>query len=123
MQPTINTVTSVYASVQHFLYDNPDYIFNTIGAIGATLILFGFYRTSIGRWTNKSLWYELDNVIGPLLMIVYALHYQTYVSIVINTVWVFVAFRGLIPFAERYGARLSRKARLKQRFNHLLGRD
>ena len=97
----------------HTLNTSPDFLFNVLGTIGASLVLLGFYRTSIGRWTNKSLWYELDNVIGASCLIVYALHNQTYISIVINAVWLFVAFRGLMPFAERYGARIRRKARLQ----------
>jgi hypothetical protein len=95
--------------------DNLDFAFTIVGALGAFLILFGFYRTSIGRWTNKSLWYELDNVVGPSLMIVYALHFQAYVSAVINVIWIVVAFRGLIPFAERYGMRLRKQAKKRRR--------
>lgn len=96
---------------------NPDIVYTVIGSLGASLILFGFYRTSVGRWTNKSLWYELDNIVGPLLLIIYAIHFQTYVTIVINTIWIIVAFKGLIPFAERYGNQLKAKAtsRLKPR--------
>jgi len=76
--------------------------YNIVGACGALFILFGFYRVSIGRWTSKSLWYELDNLVGPLLLIAYQLHHRTYIGAVLNIVWAWVAFRGLRPFAERY---------------------
>lgn len=94
-----------------------DYLYNAIGLVGAGLVLFGFYRTSIGRWTNKNLWYELDNVLGPICLIIYSAHYQAYISIVINAVWIAVAFHGLLPFAERYSRRIRRgvRARAKQR--------
>ncbi len=92
-----------------------DVIYTVIGGAGACLILFGFYRTSIGRWTNKSLWYELDNLIGPLMLIAYSLHFKAYVSVVINTVWMIVAFRGLVPFAERYSSRLRKQAKRARR--------
>lgn len=107
----MSTIAHIIAQTQQYLHTTPDLFFNILGGIGASLVLLGFYRTSIGRWTNKSLWYELDNIIGASCLIVYALHYQTYVSIVINTVWLLVAFRGLMPFAERYGARIRRQAR------------
>ncbi len=94
---------------------SPDLAYTIIGSTGACLILFGFYRTSIGRWTNKSLWYELDNVIGPLMLITYSLHFRAYVSVVINTVWMIVAFRGLVPFAERYSSRLRKQAKKAKR--------
>lgn len=76
--------------------------YNVIGAIGAFLILFGFYRTSIGKWKNKSFWYELDNTIGALLLIVYQFHLNAYISVIVNTIWAIVAFRGLTSFADRY---------------------
>lgn len=93
---------------------NRDTVYTIIGAVGAMMILFGFYRTSIGRWTNKSLWYELDNVVGAGLMIVYSSYYGAYVSMIINAVWIIVAFRGLLPFAERYGMHLRRPAKRRR---------
>jgi hypothetical protein len=88
---------------------NSELLYNAVGTAGAALILFGFYRTSIGRWTNKSLWYELDNLIGPMLLIVYQLHHHTYISVIINVVWAVVAFRGLRPFVSRYRMRHQRR--------------
>ena len=80
-------------------------IYDIAGIIGAILILFGFYRTSIGKWTNKSFWYELDNLIGPLLLIFYQLHNHAYISVVLNAIWAIVAFRGVTTIAERYVSR------------------
>jgi len=72
-----------------------------LGIAGASFILFAFYRTSIGRWSGRSIWYELDNLIGGTFMIVYALSKTAYVSILVNAIWVFVAFRGVSSYAER----------------------
>ena len=79
-----------------------DLIFNIIGTIGASLILLGFYRTSIGKWKNKSFWYELDNTVGAILLIIYQAHLHAYISVVVNVIWAIVAFRGLLSFSERY---------------------
>jgi hypothetical protein len=76
-------------------------LYKTIGTIGGLLILFGFYRTSIGRWTSKSLWYELDNFFGATFLTIYQLHYKVYISVVLNIIWAVVAFRGLEPYAKR----------------------
>ncbi len=81
---------------------NSGLIFNIVGVIGSLLVLFGFYRTSIGRWTNKSYWYELDNVVGSILIIVYQVRLHAFISVVVNIIWAVVAFRGLTSFAERY---------------------
>ena len=81
---------------------NTNDIYNAIGVAGSLLVLFGFYRTSIGRWTNKSFWYELDNVVGSLLIIIYQVRLHAYISVVVNVIWAVVAFRGVSSFAERY---------------------
>ena len=86
-------------------------VYTAIGVVGASLILLGFYRTSVGRWTNKSMWYELDNLAGALLLIVYQLHIRNYISLVLEIVWAIVAFRGVTSLAERYEKRYLRKKR------------
>lgn len=80
-------------------------MYSVIGTVGALLILIGFYRTSIGQWKTKSFWYELDNAVGAILLIIYQAHLGAYISVVLNAVWAFVAFKGLTSFAERYQGR------------------
>jgi hypothetical protein len=82
-----------------------------LGLIGSGLILFSFYRNSIGRWTGKSLWYELDNLAGAILMSLYALSKGAYISIFMNGVWAIVAFRGISSIAERKVRRRLKKRR------------
>lgn len=89
--------------------------YDLVGIIGACLIFFGFYRTSIGRWSNKSFWYELDNMVGAALLIVYQLHLKAFISVTLNTLWVIVAFRGLTSFASRYKWGRQRKTKRKRR--------
>jgi hypothetical protein len=76
-------------------------MFSAIGILGALLILFGFYRISIGKWTGKSLWYELDNLFGAIFILIYQLHYRVYISVVLNVIWAIVAFRGVVSYRER----------------------
>ncbi len=72
-----------------------------IGLLGAILILIGFYRTSIGKWQTNSFWYELDNLIGSLLLAVYHVLNKTYVALILNVVWSVVAFKGITAYRER----------------------
>lgn len=89
-------------------------IYNVIGVLGAFLILLGFYRTSIGRWKNRSFIYELDNLAGATFLIVYQLHHQAYISVSLNIIWAIIAFRGLTSFAQRYKwSKPSKKGRRK----------
>ena len=76
-------------------------MYNVIGVIGALLILFGFYRISIGKWTGKSFWYELDNLLGAIFILIYQLHFRVYISVVVNVVWAVVAFNGVLSYRER----------------------
>ena len=76
-------------------------MYKILGLVGAILILLGFYRTSIGHWSGKSMWYELDNFVGAVLMTIYQLHYKVYISVILNIIWAIVAFRGLEPYAQR----------------------
>jgi hypothetical protein len=80
-------------------------LIDIIGIIGCLLILFAFYRTSIGRWTGKSLWYELDNLFGAVCLIIYSYDKSAYVNIVLNMVWAVVAIRGVSSIGERRKSR------------------
>lgn len=76
-------------------------MYTILGLVGALLILFGFYRISIGKWTGTSFWYELDNMAGALMVASYQIHYRAYISVVVNIIWAVVALRGLNSFRER----------------------
>lgn len=75
--------------------------YNVLAIIGSLLLLFGFYRVNTGKWNNKSFWYELDNVIGAILIIIYQIHYHAYVSVIVNLIWGGVAAIGLSVFFRR----------------------
>lgn len=89
-------------------------IYNIIGTIGAILILLGFYRTSIGQWESKSFIYELDNLVGASFLVVYQLHHQAVISVVVNVIWALVAFRGLTSVTQRYNLRSIAKKRRRK---------
>lgn len=82
-----------------------------VGVIGAMMILFGFYRTSVGLWSGRSYWYEWDNLVGSLLLLAYALYHRSYVTVVLNMVWVIVALRGLSSASERNQGKIKKRKR------------
>ncbi len=86
-----------------------------IGLTGAGLILFGFYRTSIGQWTSKSFWYEIDNLAGAMLMGLHEFLIEAYIPMVLSVVWAIVAVRGLSSYADRYEAHHGKKKARKKR--------
>ena len=80
-------------------------MYTAIGIIGAVLVLFGFYSTSIGKWTGKSRLYELDNLVGAILITIYQWHYRVYVTVVVNIIWAIVALHGLTSYKQRRKAK------------------
>lgn len=79
-----------------------------LGYVGGAVLLFAFWRTSIGKWTGTSLWYELDNLIAGVLLSIYTFSKGATVNVILNIVWGVVAFRGVTSYAER---RMRRKRR------------
>lgn len=75
--------------------------YNVLAIIGSVLLLFGFYRVNTGKWSNKSFWYELDNLVGAIMIIAYQIHYHAFVSVVVNIIWGGVAVAGLVVFLRR----------------------
>lgn len=88
-----------------------------IGICGMVLMIFGLWRTTSGVWRHTSAWYELDTIIGASLLITYQLHVKAYVSLPINVFLVFVCFRGLSSYAERYAYKKTRH--ITRRWHHL----
>lgn len=74
---------------------------NILAVTGSVLLLFGFYRVNTGKWSNKSFWYEVDNLLGAIFLIAYQLYYHAYVSVAVNIVWGGVAVVGLSVFLRR----------------------
>jgi hypothetical protein len=77
-------------------------VYNALGIAGSILLLFGFYRVNSGKWTNKSFWYEFDNILGAFLIIIYQIHYHAFVSVVVNLIWAGVALMGISVFFRRF---------------------
>lgn len=87
--------------------------FNALGLLGALLLLFGFFRSVSGKWNGKSFWYELDNVLGATLVIIYQVYYHAYVTVVLNAIWAAVALWGIITFFRRLHAHKTRHRKRK----------
>lgn len=86
---------------------------NILAIIGSVLLVFGFFRVNSGKWNNKSLWYELDNVIGAILIIVYQIYYHAYVSVAVNIVWAVVAIWGIMAFFRQLHKQTRKRKRAR----------
>ncbi len=88
--------------------------YTLIGLAGVLLVLMAIWRTSVGKWSHHSVIYELDTIFGAALLLVYQYHHKAYIVMPINIAYVYVSFRGLSSFAERYAKRKKYKIEKKQ---------
>jgi hypothetical protein len=76
-------------------------MYTAVGISGALLVLFGFYRITTGKWSGKSILYELDNLIGAILIGIYQFHNRVYITVILNVIWAVVALRGIASYSQR----------------------
>ncbi len=72
-----------------------------IGASGATLILIAFILEQTHRWKDTDLKYDVVNLLGSALLIVYAVMLGSYPFLVLNGVWALVSLRDVIVDLKR----------------------
>lgn len=63
------------------------------GIVGMFLILLAFLMNQFHRWKTDSLIYDLVNVIGSLLLMVYAIFLNSYPFIILNLIWLLFSLR------------------------------
>jgi len=64
---------------------------SAFGYGGAGLILLGYFQVSRGAWKGKGLPFQLTNLCGAVLLLVYALVLTAYANVLLNAVWLVVA--------------------------------
>ncbi len=72
-----------------------------IGASGAALILIAFILEQTHRWKDTDLKYDVLNLIGSALLIVYAVLLRSYPFLVLNGVWAIVSLRDVLGDMKR----------------------
>lgn len=70
--------------------------FLVIGFIGALLILIGFILNELHRLTADSRAYDVLNLVGSLLLLIYAIAGQVWPFVLLNSIWALVALRDVV---------------------------
>lgn len=73
------------------MLEDPAKLIEIMGWIGAIEVLLAYGLISLNKVESKSLFFQLLNLTGGLLLIVYTLHLKSYASAFVNIVWVLVA--------------------------------
>lgn len=72
-----------------------------IGTLGATLILIAFVLNQLHVWKDDEFRYDIVNVLGAALLVVYAILLRSWPFAVLNGVWTLVSLRDAINDVRR----------------------
>jgi hypothetical protein len=73
-----------------------DWLIALLGFMGAGLILLAYLQVSRGAWKGKSLAFQLVNLFGALALVLYSIALTAYANVLLNVVWLVVAFIALV---------------------------
>jgi hypothetical protein len=73
-----------------------DWLISLLGFVGAGLILLAYLQVSRGAWQGKSLAFQLVNLFGALALVLYSIALTAYANVLLNVVWLVVAFIALV---------------------------
>lgn len=76
-------------------------IYTSIGSLGALLILIAFILNQFQIWKGSDFIYDFINLLGSILLIVYAILLSSFPFLVLNTVWGLVSLRDCIRDLQR----------------------
>jgi hypothetical protein len=73
------------------MLNDPAKLIELMGWVGAIEVLLAYGLISMNKVDSKSLFFQLLNLTGGLLLIVYTVSLKSYASAFVNIVWVLVA--------------------------------
>lgn len=76
-------------------------IITIIGILGASIILLAFLLNQFGKWSTESFSYDVANVIGSGILIVYAYLLASWPFMALNAVWFLVSLKGVVGSVRR----------------------
>ena len=78
-------------------------IFDSIGWIGAILLLLAYALVSFKKLAADSLAYQGMNVAASILLAINTLYHRAYPSSFVNIVWTFIAIFAIFTVVGKYG--------------------
>lgn len=67
-----------------------------LGSLGALLILIAFILGQIHVWKDDSLIYDVVNLLGSVILIIYGVLISGWPFVVLNSIWAIVSLRDTI---------------------------
>ena len=78
-------------------------IFDSLGWIGAFLLLLAYALVSFKKLAADSLAYQGMNVAASILLAINTLYHRAYPSSFVNIVWTFIAIFAILTVVGKYG--------------------
>ena len=70
-------------------------ITDVAGWSGALLLLFAYYLVSMKKVAGSSIWYQLLNIVGSILVGANSLYYRALPSFSMNVIWIVIALAAI----------------------------
>jgi hypothetical protein len=77
-------------------------IFDSLGWIGALLLLLAYALVSFKKLAADSLAYQGMNVAASVLLAINTIYHQAFPSSFVNIVWTFIAIFAILTIRRRY---------------------
>lgn len=74
----------------------PDALVHVIGTGGAVAVLLAYFLVSTGRVTSSSVPFQAINLVGAVLLTVYAFALQGWSFVALNVIWGIIALIALL---------------------------
>ncbi|MEM0231473.1 MAG: hypothetical protein QXW00_03610 [Candidatus Woesearchaeota archaeon] len=88
--------------------------FDIIGFLGMATILIAFLLNQKGIWNSTSLKYDLSNLAGAIMLMIYASHLKSYPFLILNCIWALASLKDVITDiadGKNYKPKLGHKAK------------
>lgn len=76
-----------------------------VGVFGASIILIVFVLNQINKLKNDSFLYDFLNLIGSILLMIYAILLTSYPFLILNLVWALVSLKDVVKYFFKHTRR------------------
>jgi hypothetical protein len=77
-----------------------DFIFNSLGIIGVSLIILSYFLLQKGIWKSDQLVYPVVNLIGAGLHLISLYRFYNLPSVIIELFWIAISIYGIISIKK-----------------------
>ena len=74
---------------------------DAIGWFGFVVVLLSYFQVAMHRWRVRSIQNQIGNIIGPGSLGINSFVYHAWVPVVLNIIWVSIAFYTLLQLLRR----------------------